>query len=521
MPASLPPLLTPHASDVTRSSGGAPLFPTRRKVLLSGVGAALAATRSSPTLGDDLALDAAGPAVLDDASGMDATPVARNVVLRSGRKGAMVERLRLELKEAAAAGRPVAMGVARHTMGGQSLARGGTAFTFDTPACEPHVSEKLYRARVGTRWRDVIATLDPLGFSPAVMQSNNDFGVASTLSVNAHGWAVPRPPFGSTVQSFRLMLADGSIVACSRTENSELFRHVMGGYGLFGIILDLDVAMVPNVFLAPTFERVSSITFGARFPAVCTDPAVTMAYGRLDVSRERFLENALLVSFRERAASGQNLPAARQGFGVMNYLAREIYRSEVGSDWAKRFRWFMENSVGPEVESAAVTRNTLFDEPTSWLAETNPNRTDILHEYFVPAESFSSFLDACRTVILKSGHDLLNVTLRFVAADEDSILAYAPAPRIAAVMSFSQPRTENADAAMRRMTRELIEHVLAIGGSFYLPYRLHARRDQVARAYPQVPSFVAVKRQHDPGRLFRNALWDAWLDDGTSPGNEK
>ena len=48
------------------------------------------------------------------------------------------------------------------------------------------------------------------------------------------------------------------------------------------------------------------------------------------------------------------------------------------------------------------------------------------------------------------------------------------------------------------MTRELIERVIAIGGSFYLPYRLHARPDQLARAYPAIEAFAACKRRYDP-----------------------
>ena len=83
------------------------------------------------------------------------------------------------------------------------------------------------------------------------MQSNHDFGVAATFSVNAHGWPVPYGPFGSTVRSLRLMLADGTVVTCSRTENQELFQLAMGGYGLFGIILELEVDMVENLLLRP------------------------------------------------------------------------------------------------------------------------------------------------------------------------------------------------------------------------------------------------------------------------------
>lgn len=485
--------------------------PTRRELVAGSFAAGAAATLPSAARAADTSLD--------DASNLNATPVARHIVVKAGDEAQTIENLRRELKDAAASGRPVAMGAARHSMGGQSLARQGTVFTFQAPRCEVDRAANLYRAGSGTRWHDVIKVLDPLGLSPKVLQANNDFGVASTFSVNAHGWPVPYGPFGSTVRAFRLMLADGTIVRCSREENRELFRHVMGGYGLFGIILDLDVEMVPNAMLQPSFEALPANTFGARFPAVCTDPSVKMAYGRLDVSRGGFFESAMITAYRPVASSGGKLPPAESGGGAVSYLSREIYRAEVGSDWAKQFRWFMETTVGPFMDSGPVTRNSLLNWPASRLAERNARRTDILHEYFVPPASFPAFLKACQDVIPKSGIDLLNVTLRFVEPDTDSVLAYAPTRRISAVMSFSQVRSAEADSGMERMTRELIERIVAIGGSFYLPYRLHARPEQVARTYPAVADFVASKRRYDPKLLFRNALWDKWLAEPTKEKN--
>jgi hypothetical protein len=61
-----------------------------------------------------------------------------------------------------------------------------------------------------------------------------------------HAGQFNRPPIDSTVESFRLMLAVGKIVKCGRKENHELFSLVLGGYGLFGIILDADLRVVPN-----------------------------------------------------------------------------------------------------------------------------------------------------------------------------------------------------------------------------------------------------------------------------------
>ncbi len=111
-------------------------------------------------------------------------------------------------------------------------------------ASNPTAPQGRFQAHAGTRWFQVIRALDPIGFSPAVMQSNSDFGIASTFSVNAHGWPVPYGPFGSTVRKIEMMLADGSVVTCSRRENADLFKLAMGGYGLFGVILKLEVEMV-------------------------------------------------------------------------------------------------------------------------------------------------------------------------------------------------------------------------------------------------------------------------------------
>ena len=134
-------------------------------------------------------------------------------------------------------------------MGGQSLPRDGHAITADGCVVEADTAGRLYRATAGSRWHEVIARLDPLGFSPSVMQSNSDFGLGATFAVNAHGWPAPRGPFGSTVQSIRLMLADGEIVECSRTREAALFAMAMGGYGLSGIVLDLTVTMAPNALM--------------------------------------------------------------------------------------------------------------------------------------------------------------------------------------------------------------------------------------------------------------------------------
>ena len=59
---------------------------------------------------------------------------------------------------------------------------------------------------------------------------------------------------------------------------------------------------------------------------------------------------------------------------------------------------------------------------------------------------------------------------------------------------------------MARMTQALIDRVLDIGGTYYLPYRPHASLAQLSRGYPRAAAFAARKRAVDPDLLFRNQL---------------
>jgi FAD/FMN-containing dehydrogenase len=480
-----------------------------RRALL-GTSAAAAILKTLPAG----AQTAPPPLVLDDASRLNAVPVARHWRPSQVTGEAWLDALRAELKAAATEGRAVSVGAARHSMGGQALARDGVAMTLDVKAGAADSwisidrSAKTFRVAAGARWRQVIAALDPHGCSPAVMQSNHDFGVAATLCVNAHGWPAPYGPFGTTVRSFRLMLATGDVVTSSPTENPELFALVTGGYGLFGIVVDLEPALTENVLLAPTYELMPAAQLGPRMVAsIERDPSMRMAYGRLAVDSQRFLRESMLVTLRPVAGTP---PPATSG-GLVVTLSREVFRAQIGSDAAKRARWYAETVAAPKSSAGVATRNRLLNEPVANLAGRDRSRTDILHEYFLPAEGLETFLAACRTVIPASRQDLLNVTLRYVQEDRISTLAFARGPRVAAVMLFSQRMTRADEEDMAAMTQRLIDAALDAGGSFYLPYRLHARRDQVARAYPRIEEFVARKRHYDPGLLFRNTMWSRYF----------
>ena len=307
---------------------------TRRGALL-GCGAVLGGLAVRQTMSSNPSLDgtrliqpSARKGVMDDASGLSETPIFKHVVMKQDPGDALVSAIRSELAEARAEGRPVNVGAARHSMGGQAIPRDGHAVTFENGLVDVDQERSVMRCHAGARWSDVISTADPLGLGPKVMQSNNDFGVAATFCVNAHGWPVKEGPMGSTVRAFDMVLPDGDLINCSPSKNTDLFDMTMGGYGLTGIITQMEVDLLPNQRLLPSFEPMPAERFGTRFIEALSDPEVTIAYGRLSVDRADFMSEALMITYRA-AEDQSDLPAAA-GSGAASRIASRIYRAQLG-----------------------------------------------------------------------------------------------------------------------------------------------------------------------------------------------
>jgi FAD/FMN-containing dehydrogenase len=445
----------------------------------------------------------------DDASRLNRTPVAEVWSIPAS-PAAAESQLRDLLARACSEQLSVAIAGSRHSMGGHTISPNGIVLNmlpFNHMTLD--AEREILHVGSGARWSEVIPYLDSLGRSVAVMQSNNDFSVGGSLSVNCHGWQHNHAPIASTVESLRLLKADGSIVRCSRDENAELFSLVLGGYGLFGVILDVDLRIVPNERYRPETEVLPAENYVARF-AEKVDGAtdVGMVYGRLCVvpGERTFLRDAILTVFRKSPCGREDIPKLHSA--PYSLLRREVFRAQIGSQAGKEARWTAEKSLSEQLSKTKfVSRNQLLNEKAEVYQEHNADRTDILHEYFIPPHQVAHFLEQARAIIPRHRGDLLNVTIRNVLEDKDTWLRYADRDMFGFVMLFNQPRTVEAEGQMEAMTRELIEAAIACSGRHYLPYRLHATKEQLFRAYPRAAEFFQRKRVQDPVGLFQNQFY--------------
>ena len=191
----------------------------------------------------------------------------------------------------------------------------------------------------------------------------------------------------------------------------------------------------------------------------------------------------------------------------------------------QRLKWRLQRDLLPRVRACRVARNQALRDAEACMVPRNqamyeslgllrnrlPQYTDVLHEYFLPPDQLVPFLDDLRGELEAHDAVLLNASVRVVHR-EDVALDYAQGERLSVVLYLSQQVTAAGNDDMRDLTRRLVARSLARGGTFYLPYQQHYTAAQVRQAYPGFDGFVATKRAYDPDLLFRNSLWDRYVE---------
>ncbi|RAY17143.1 FAD-linked oxidoreductase [Actinomadura craniellae] len=137
---------------------------------------------------------------------------------------------------------PLSLRSGGHGVSGRSTNHGGVVIDLSRLDAIEILDEESRRVRVGpgARWGDVAAALAPHGWAI----SSGDYGgvgVGGLATAGGIGWLVRE--HGLTIDHLRavdMLLADGSPVRASATENPDLFWAVRGAGANFGIVTSFE-----------------------------------------------------------------------------------------------------------------------------------------------------------------------------------------------------------------------------------------------------------------------------------------
>lgn len=404
---------------------------------------------------------------------------------------------------------PISIGGGHFSMGGHTASPGSLhldlrefnrILAFD-------LERKTIRVQSGTRWCDIQKFIDPHGLAVKIMQTYANFTVGGALSVNAHGRYMGLGPVVMSVLSISLVLASGDVVEASPTENGDLFHAAIGGYGAIGVIAEVELALARNHRVARQHVKLPTARYFSWFDA--------NVRGRPDA----VFHNADLYPphyMKARAVTWIETDKPATTAHRLQPL-RELYALE------KYFLWAVtETPFGKSRREYLIDPLLYFRKKVHWrnyeagydVAELEPtgrqHRTYVLQEYFVPVARLMDFVPKMAAILARHKVNAVNVSIRHALSDPGTLMAWARGETFALVLYYKQRTRHNARERVAVWTRELIDAVLDCGGTYYLPYQLHATQAQFQRAYPRAAELFELKRRLDPDYRLRGALWDKY-----------
>lgn len=405
---------------------------------------------------------------------------------------------------------PVSIGGGRFSMGGQTATE--DALQIDMRSFKKilklDTKKKQITVQTGVRWRDIQDEIDKHDLSIKIMQTYSNFTVGGSLSVNVHGRYIGEGPLIRSVESIKVILADGREVVASRTENQDIFFAAIGGYGGIGVITEATLNLSPNEKIRREIKNLPTSKYKKHFfNHIRENKEAILHNGNIyppdykSVSAETWYKTTKPLTIQERLIPRDKKywlePTAISSISVLPY-GSEIRRKILDPIMHKK--------------EIVAWRNHEASYDVAQLEPTTPRLlfTYVLQEYFVPVDKFDEFIPKMRKVFQKNKVNVLNVSIRHALPDDGSYLAWAPEEVFSFVVYYKQAMTESAKKSVKKWTQEMIDAAISVNGRYYLPYQIHAREEQFKKAYPNFQKFFDIKKKYDPTNKFRNKLWDAY-----------
>ncbi|MCE2647085.1 MAG: FAD-binding oxidoreductase [Burkholderiaceae bacterium] len=396
--------------------------------------------------------------VLNDVhSALNPTPVRRVERPRT------LDELRSLVHRARSEGFGLSVAGGRHAMGAQQFAT-NQVHVDTTAMCAvlgSDASRGWLRVEAGAMWPAIIEATHRMpasadGTAWAIRQKQtgvDDVTLGGSIAANAHGRGLQMQPLVDDIEDLALVDPQGDVVTCSRTEHPELFAKVVGGYGLFGIVHAATLRLTPR---RKVRRLVDVLDLADARHAVLRRVEQGCLYGDfqfvIDPRDPAFLQRGVFACYRPVDADDD--------------VAIDAAADLRPEDWLKLLRL------------AAVDKAAAFKAYAQHYLGTHGNA------YWADTMQLATYLPS------------------YADALSSSFMPWARDDYACVIFNLRTPHTPQGKQRTADTFRALIDTALALDGSYFLTYHHHATREQVLRAYPQMPDFFAAKRAHDPHAVF-------------------
>jgi FAD/FMN-containing dehydrogenase len=442
------------------------------------------------------------------------------VVAQVVRPATLVE-VQEAVRHAARSGLAISMAGGRHAMGGQQFGSGclHLDMTDMTQVLHADPEHGLLHMQAGAMWPAVMnatrrmAEAGPGGHAWAIRQKQtgvDDVTLAGSIAANAHGRGLLMQPLVDDIEDLTLVTADAEVARCSRHDKAELFSLVVGGYGLFGAVVSATLRLTPRQRVQ---RLVDVLDLRDAMNAVQRRVEQGCIYGDfqfvIDPHDEDFLTRGVLSCYKPAASAPDE-----EGHADLSQDAWLQLLGLAHDNKAKAFKLYAQHYVGTHGNvywADTMQLSTYIPSYADYLERSRPAQADgaaretlVIGEHYVPREHIVTFMESARGVLAALGVEVIYGTIRSILADRVTFLPWAKDDYACVIFNLRTPHTQEGKAKTALAFEQLTEVALSLGGNYFLTYHRYANASQVRRGYPQMPEFLAKKRQWDPQERFQS-----------------
>lgn len=365
------------------------------------------------------------------------------------------------------------------------------------------------RAEAGVSVSDLIDVCLPQGWFPQVVPGTKFVSLGGCLAADVHGKNHHIVgSFSEFVETFNLIVADGSKLNCRRDENADVFWATAGGMGLTGVVSDMTLKMKKVETAYVMSQHVKAVDLESVFKILAQEGA----------------DNEYSVAWIDCLARGSKLgrSVVMQGRHARVDDLSSAQKKTPLQVVSRRRRSFPVNLPSWALNSFSISIFNAYYYSRQGR-KTQPFLSDI-DSYFFPLDAIDNwnrlygrkgFLQYQCVLPTAQAYDAIKKLLqRLAKSRRASFLAVLKrlGPASPGPMSFPlEGYTLALDLPLRgkeifTLLDELDEIVAAAGGRVYLAKDARLGAKAFANMYPRLKEWQKIQSQLDPNNKFTSSM---------------
>lgn len=360
----------------------------------------------------------------------------------------------------------------------------------------------VLRAQAGLSLAALLDRFLPAGWFPPVTPGTKFVTLGGMVAADVHGKNHHREgTIGAHLRGLRLRLASDEIVDCSPAEEPDLFWATVGGMGLTGHILEVELALrrIPSPWILMESERVHDID--AFLDALSrAAPAWPMTMGWIDcLHRGRKMGRGILMAGRWARADEAPSRPPRDKRALR--LPVDLPDHALNTLTTRAFNTLYWRSHRPRVRRHRVAPEPFFY-PLDRIGDWNRiygRRGFTQYQAVIPAAAGAAGVHAFMQHLTDLGGASPLCVIKDCGPQGQGLLSFPlRGTSVAVDMALS--------ADTQHIVDELNAFVIDVGGRIYLAKDSHTRAADFRRMEPRLDRFLAVRERYDPQHRLRSAL---------------